>query len=108
MRTETYAFSAEYRPHRRQCCELLAPWEPHPPANVAEQRALLLSLTHGKSTEQGEMGSIAAALRKLGDQVRDLAGRGQLWFPVPNAASAVLFQLPPADALSGYGRDDTE
>ncbi|GCE45290.1 lantibiotic dehydratase [Thermosporothrix hazakensis] len=78
-RTQTYAFSAEYRPHRRECCELLAPWEPRPPANVVEQRALLLTLTHGPSAEGADRGSIAQELRKLGDQVRELASRGGLW-----------------------------
>lgn len=69
--TEKYAWSRAFRPHRRDLCELLAPWQEHPDSGLPAQRQLLQTLSVPTANQ----------LPLLAAEVRDLQRAGTLWEP---------------------------
>ncbi|MGH2480420.1 MAG: thiopeptide-type bacteriocin biosynthesis protein, partial [Ktedonobacteraceae bacterium] len=78
MVSEKYSFSKEFRPHRKQYCDLLSP-RGQLEASLAEQRALLLELLHPYEPFLGE----------LGTQVRQLGAAEKLWVPETSLLSSL-------------------
>lgn len=67
--TEKYAFSQAFRPHRRQLCALLAPWDERAPADLVNQRNLLQTLVAPSTDETA----------RCAEKVRSLDRAGKLW-----------------------------
>lgn len=69
--TERYAWSHAFRPHRRELCELLAPWQEHTDIDLLAQRQLLQTLSVPTTNQ----------LPLLAAEVRDLKRADKLWEP---------------------------